>query len=87
MTTRGPENPVCPVCPRPSSNTRVGKLHNPVGFLCCRFNGVFKAKGGKYLAHLTLHGKSKHLGTYMDAAEAAKAVDAAKIFLVQTMHA
>jgi len=67
----------------------MGKLHmrDPAGFLCCRFKGVSEAKGGKYLARLTLHGKFKHLGTYTDAEEAAKTVDAAKIFLVKTMHA
>ncbi|KAL0052442.1 hypothetical protein WJX82_002349 [Trebouxia sp. C0006] len=48
-----------------------------------RFKGVFEAQGGKYLARLTLHGKPKHLGTYLDAEEAAKAVDAANIFLGQ----
>jgi len=66
----------------------MGKLHmrDPAGFLYCRFKGVSEAKGRKYLARLTLHGKLQHLGTYT-AEEAAKTVDAAKIFLVKTMHA
>jgi len=65
----------------------VRKLDDPAGLLCCRFKGVSKAKGGKYCAHLTLHGKPNYLGSYMDAAEAAKAVDATRMFLVQTTHA
>ena len=71
----------------PASNTRVAEVHDSESFLCCSFKGVFEAQGGKYLARLTLHGKPKHLGTYLDAEEAAKAVDAANIFLVPTMHA
>jgi len=65
----------------------VAEVHDSDSFLCCSFKGVFEAQGGKYLARLTLHGKPKHLGTYLDAEEAAKAVDAANIFLVPTMHA
>ncbi len=86
LTTGGPENPVCQRS-KDIFNTRMGKLHDPAGLLCRRFKGIVKLQSGKYLADLTVHGKSKYLGRYVDAEEAAKAVDEAKIFLVQTMHA
>ncbi|DBA72560.1 TPA: hypothetical protein ACH3X2_010316 [Trebouxia sp. C0005] len=46
-----------------------------------RFWHMYKHKSGKYRAQLPIHGKPKNLGLYMTAEEAAKAVDAAKIFL------
>jgi len=61
------------------------KLHDPWSW-CCRFKGVFKGKGGKYQAHISIHKQSEYLGTYLDAEEAAKAFDAAKIFLVCTLN-
>ncbi|KAA6425393.1 MAG: hypothetical protein FRX49_04886 [Trebouxia sp. A1-2] len=48
-----------------------------------RFWHMYKHKSGKYRAQLPIHGKPKNLGLYMTAEEAAKAVDAAKIFLGQ----
>ena len=72
-------------CPRPASNTRYGKAAYAWScwVLVLQVQRRSEAKGGKYLACLTLHGKFKHLGTYTDAEEAAKTVDAAKIFLVK----
>jgi len=62
----------------------MAKVHDPASSQCCRFIGVVKVKSGKFRAETSLPTpqKSKHLGTYIDAEEAAKAVDAARIFLV-----
>ena len=62
----------------------MAKLHDPARSQCCRFKGVVKVKSRKFSAYIfsPTHQKCKNLGTYIDAEEAAKAVDAAKIFLV-----
>jgi len=53
---------------------------------CCRFKGISKEKSGKFHAKITIAGmhkkQTKFLGSNLDAEEAAKAFDAAKIFLV-----
>ena len=59
----------------------------------CRFKHVqqtrrmsaYEAKG-KFQARVTLLGRTQSLGVYVDAEEAAKAVDAARIFVVQTLY-
>ncbi len=63
---------------------RMAKLHDPASLQCCGFKGVTKVKSGKFQAKLfsPIHKDHKYLGTYLDADEAAKAVDTAKIFLV-----
>ncbi|KAL0052679.1 hypothetical protein WJX82_005944 [Trebouxia sp. C0006] len=63
-----------------SAGVRMNTRKNATGH---RFKMIFKLKSGKYRAHLPIHGKSKHLGVYMEAEEAAKVVVATKIFLGQ----
>jgi len=62
----------------------MAKLHDPASSQCCRFIGVERVKSGKFHAKTfsPIHGQQRYLGMYIDAEEAAKAVDTAKIFLV-----
>ncbi len=53
----------------------------------CRFKYVRQdSPSGKYHACVTIHGQAHNLGDYVDEQEAAKAVDAAKIFVVQMLY-
>ena len=52
----------------------------------CRFKYVRQLRSGKYGARVMITGQAQHLGNYVDAVEAAKAVDAAKIFMVHMLY-
>ena len=51
----------------------------------CRFKYV-RQDSGKYQAHVITHGQAQNLGSYVDEQEAARPVDAARIFVVQTLY-
>ena len=52
----------------------------------CRFKYVKPLRSGKYRARVVITGQAQYLGSYVDAVEAAKAVDAAKIFVVHMLY-
>ena len=51
---------------------RIGNYKNKTGF-----NGVFKVRGGKFQAQISIDGEKKHLGTFTKARDAAMAYDKA----------
>lgn len=54
-------------------------------YIRCRFKYV-RQDSEKYQARVIIHGQAQNLGNYVDEQEAAKAVDAARIFVVQTLY-
>ncbi len=54
--------------------------------MLCRFiNVVKKPDANKFRAYIVLHHKQVHLGYFPDEDQAARAVDVAKIYMVQSL--